>query len=109
MFLPLNRFPDFSRRRAAHATYTATFASYGIKDYVRASTLIEARMPSDQEARALRQPTSSPVFVVHRIDADLEGVPILFGRGIWSAERVSFDLTDRTLPGAEGGTCGTAG
>jgi GntR family phosphonate transport system transcriptional regulator len=95
VYLPLNRFPDFPQRRAKHATYTATFASYGIKDYVRASTLIEARMPTEQEAQTLRQPTSSPVFVVTRLDADLDGVPILFGRGVWSAERVSFDLTDR--------------
>jgi GntR family phosphonate transport system transcriptional regulator len=94
VYLPLDRFPDFQRRRAEHATYTATFASYGIKDYVRASTLIEARMPTDREAQALRQPNSSPVFVVTRLDTDLDGVPISFGRGIWSAERVSFDLSE---------------
>lgn len=96
VFLPLSRFPDFARRRDKHTTYTATFASYGIKDYLRASTLIEARMPSEQEAHLLRQSASSPVFVVTRIDTDLEGVPILFGRGVWSAERVSFDLSDGT-------------
>ncbi len=95
VYLPLDRFPDFPRRRAEHPTYTATFASYGIKDYLRASTLIEARLPTEQEAQTLRQPTSSPVFVVTRLDTDMQGVPILFGRGIWSAERVSFDLTDR--------------
>jgi hypothetical protein len=39
------------------------------------------------------------VFVVTRIDADLEGVPILFGRGVWAAERVSFDLTDPSSRG----------
>jgi GntR family phosphonate transport system transcriptional regulator len=93
-YLPLHRFPDFPRRRAEHATYTATFASYGIKDYVRASTLIEARMPTEREAQALRQPNSTPVFVVTRLDTDLDGVPILFGRGVWSAERVSFDLSE---------------
>jgi GntR family transcriptional regulator, phosphonate transport system regulatory protein len=94
VFLPLNRFPDFPRRKAEHATYSATFASYGIKDYIRASTLIEARMPSDHEAQLLRQSTSSPVFVVTRLDADLDGAPLLFGRGVWSSERVSFDLTE---------------
>jgi len=75
VFLPLNRFPDFPQRRAEHSTYTATFASYGIKDYVRASTLIEARMPTVQEAERLRQSASSPVFVVTRLDTDLDGGP----------------------------------
>jgi GntR family phosphonate transport system transcriptional regulator len=94
VFLPLNRFPDFPTRRAEHATYTATFASYGIKDYLRASTSIEARMPTQREAELLRQTTASPVFVVTRLDTDLDGVPILFGRGVWSADRVSFNLSD---------------
>jgi DNA-binding GntR family transcriptional regulator len=66
---------------------------------VRAATLIEARMPSEDEARLLRQAANAPVFVVTRIDADLEGVPILFGRGVWAAERVSFDLTDPSSRG----------
>ena len=103
VFLPLSRFPDFPRRRAEHATYTATLASYGIKDYLRASTLIEARMPNEQEAQLLRQATSSPVFVVTRIDTDLDGVPILFGRAVWSSDRVVFDLTERTTGKLAGG------
>jgi GntR family phosphonate transport system transcriptional regulator len=96
VFLPLDRFPDFSRRKAEHVTYTATFASYGIKDYVRVSTLVEARMPSEREAELLHQAISSPVFVVTRVDADLDGAPILFGLGIWSSERVIFDMGERT-------------
>jgi len=95
-FLPLNRFPDFPQRRAEHSTYTATLATYGIRDYVRALTLTEARMPSEQEAQLLRQSISSPVFVVTRIDTDLDGSPILFGRAIWSSDRVVFDLTEQT-------------
>jgi GntR family phosphonate transport system transcriptional regulator len=102
IFLPLDRFPDFPRRREQYATYTATVASYGIKDYLRASTLIEARMPTEEEAQVLRQPTSVPVFAVTRLDTDLEGVPILFGRAVWSAERVTFELTDGTVPARMG-------
>jgi len=93
VYLPLSRFPEFPARRAMHATLTATFASYGIKDYVRASTLIEARLPTEDEARLLRQPAASPVLVVTRVDADMAGVPILFGRASWSSDRVTFDVT----------------
>jgi GntR family phosphonate transport system transcriptional regulator len=102
VFLPLGRFPDFPQRKAEHVTYTATLATYGIRDYLRASTLIEARMPSEQEAQLLRQSASSPVFVVTRVDTDLDGSPILFGRAVWSSDRVVFDLTQRTtIPAAQ--------
>lgn len=103
VFVPLNRFPDFPRIRAQHATYTATFAAHGIKDYVRASTLIEARLPTEHEAHLLRQRKSSPVFVVTRVDADLDGLPLLFGQGLWSSERVAFDLTDHGRRAARDG------
>jgi GntR family phosphonate transport system transcriptional regulator len=101
IFLPLSRFPDFPRRRAEHDTLTATFASYGVKDYLRASTLIEARMPSEDEARLLRQPIASPVFVVTRLDTELDGTPILYGRAVWCSDRVGFNVTERTLPLAQ--------
>jgi GntR family phosphonate transport system transcriptional regulator len=94
VYLPAGRFPDFAEVRARHATYTATFAEYGIRDYVRLSTTIEARLPTPAEARLLRQPDSVPVLGVTRVDADLDGNPILFGRAAWSGERVIFDLAE---------------
>jgi GntR family phosphonate transport system transcriptional regulator len=92
-YVPLDRFPDFWNVRAKHVTYSATFAAYGVRDYIRQSTLIGSRMPTEEEAALLEQSPLSPVFVLTRVDADLEGRPILFGRGVWSAERVEFDLT----------------
>jgi GntR family phosphonate transport system transcriptional regulator len=94
VYVPADRFPDFPTVRDRHATYTATFAAYGIADYVRVSTAIETRMPTADEARALRQPDSAPVLVVTRVDADMAGVPILFGQAVWSGERVVFELID---------------
>ncbi len=94
IWLPASRFPDFATVRAAHATYTGTFAAYGIHDYVRLSTTIEARMPTAEEARLLRQPDSAPVLIVNRVDADMDGRPILFGRAAWCSERVAFELAD---------------
>jgi GntR family phosphonate transport system transcriptional regulator len=93
VYLPAERFPDFAAVRAAHATFTATFAAYGIRDYLFASTTVEARMPTIAEARLLRQPASSPVLVVTRVDCDLESRPILYGRAAWCSERVVLDLS----------------
>jgi GntR family phosphonate transport system transcriptional regulator len=90
IFLPVDRFPDFQQARERHQTLTATFTAYGITDYLRLSTTIETRMPSAEEAAALEQPVSAPVLVVTRIDGDLQGRPILFGRSVWCGARVTF-------------------
>jgi GntR family phosphonate transport system transcriptional regulator len=91
-FYPAERFPGFDAARRAHATITAALASYGIDDYERVSTSIQARMPTPEEARLLRQPKSLPVMVVDKVDADLDGVPFCFSSAVWSAERVSFTV-----------------
>jgi GntR family phosphonate transport system transcriptional regulator len=91
-YLPLDRFPFFPRVRAAHDTWTAALAAYGVKDYVRAATAIGARMPTAEEAALLRQPEVIPVLVQTSVDADLEGVPIVYSHTVWSAERVVFDI-----------------
>lgn len=92
-WVPLDRFPDFWTVRARHATVSGAFAAFGVRDYVRKSTLIEARLPTEEEAVLLEQPRDSPVFVVTRLDADLKGRPILFGRSLWPSDRVVFDVT----------------
>ncbi|MGO4564067.1 phosphonate metabolism transcriptional regulator PhnF [Rhizobium sp. 2YAF20] len=91
-FYPADRFPDFDRVRATHSTITAALAIYGIEDYDRQSTEIEARMPSAEEARLLRQPKSLPVLVITKVDADKSGSPIAYAETLWSAERVTFKI-----------------
>ncbi len=92
VFVPLDRFPNWAEVKAQHVTYTAAFAHFGVKDYRRLSTRIEARMPTQEEAALLDQPLTSPVFVMTRVDADLDGRPILYGHALWCAERVGFEI-----------------
>lgn len=92
VYVPLDRFPNWAEVKAQHATYTAAFAHYGVRDYRRLSTRIEARMPTEEEATRLDQPPLSPVFVMTRVDADLEGRPILYGHALWCADRVAFEI-----------------
>lgn len=89
-----SRFPDFPARREVMASVSAVYASYGIKDYVRQSTQIHARPARADEAQQLHQHPDMPVIVVQAIDADMDGNPIAYGEVIWSAARVTFDVSE---------------
>ena len=91
-YYPAERFPNFDKARLQYPTITAALASYGVRDYERLSTEIEARMPSAEEARLLRQPKSAPVLVVLKVDADASGTPVAYAETVWSAERVTFKV-----------------
>jgi GntR family phosphonate transport system transcriptional regulator len=91
-YSPAARFPGFAERRLKHATVSAAYAEYGIADYVRRNTTVEARLPSDDEARRLQQPRSLPVIVTRKVDTDLAGTPIGYSVTVWSAERIVFEF-----------------
>jgi GntR family phosphonate transport system transcriptional regulator len=90
-YYPADRFPDFDKARLQYPTITAALASYGVSDYERLSTEIEARMPTGEEARLLRQPKSVPLLITRKVDVDTDGVPIAFSESMWSADRVTFN------------------
>lgn len=90
-YYPAERFPDFDKVRLQYPTITAALARYGISDYERLSTEIEARMPTPEEARLLRQPKSVPLLITRKVDIDTDGMPIAFSESMWSADRVTFN------------------
>jgi GntR family phosphonate transport system transcriptional regulator len=94
-YYPAARFPGFAQRCLKHATVSAAYADYGIADYVRRSTRVEARLPTDEEARRLQQPRSLPVLVTRKVDTDLAGTPIGYSATVWSAERIVFEFDPR--------------
>ncbi len=91
-YYPAARFHDTERLRLSFPTKSAAFATFGIDYYDRLTTEIEARLPTAEEARILRQPKSTPVMVVRKVDIDKQGVPFAYGEAIWSAERVTFTV-----------------
>ena len=84
------RFPDFQDRREILGSSTATYESYGIKDYIRHETCIHSRRALRTEADMLRQHPDQPVMVVHAVDTTLDGKPLNYGEVVWSATRVRF-------------------
>jgi GntR family phosphonate transport system transcriptional regulator len=91
-YYPAARFPDFDKVRERFSSVSAAFATYGIRDYDRLVTEIEARLPTTDEARLLRQPKSTPVLVVRKVDIDQNGTPFNYGESVWSSERVTFTV-----------------
>lgn len=85
----LPRLPECLR---AEASFTALFRRHGIDTYQRCSTRITARMPSTEEAVALRQPASLPVLVTEAIDVDATGRPLSFGTSCFASNRVQLTV-----------------
>ena len=69
-------------------------AMFGVHDYRRVDTSMIARMPTATEARILRQPHTVPVIEQTKINADLEGRPVLYGVTVYAAERVRFTVKE---------------
>lgn len=89
------RFAAFAERREALGSTSQVYASYGIADYLRASTEMLARPASADEARQLRQHPDMPVIVITAVDAELDGTPLAVSEVIWSAARVRFTIDTR--------------
>lgn len=80
---------------------TTAFAACGVSDFSRLSTDISARMPTQEEASLLKQPTVQPVLVSSTVDIDAEGRRIKFGVARFPAGRVSLTVENlTTLPTA---------
>lgn len=62
----------------------------GIADFTRHLTRVTARMPTIDEARTLRQPTTRPVLQTESINVDERGRPIEYGVARFAGERVQL-------------------
>lgn len=89
---PAARFPDGAERLRRHASVTAFLATYGLADYRRASTRIQARPATAEEQRLLTQAEGLPVLVTEAVDVDVDGVPVTFTITAWAGERVQLSV-----------------
>jgi GntR family transcriptional regulator, phosphonate transport system regulatory protein len=84
------RFPDFPIRLKEMGSITATFASYGIADYARASTRISARHADAEEATILQLAPGAIVLVSEAVDVDPDGQPLSYALSRFPAERMEL-------------------
>ena len=84
------RFPDAARIYGKFGSITRLLAHYGVRDYRREWTRITAAIADAADASRLDLPIGKPVLVVDSLDAEIDGRPLLTGRGRFAAERVQF-------------------
>jgi len=74
----------------ATGSITAGLTACGVADYVRKSTIIEARTATVEEARHLDIGGSAIVLVTRAVNADLQGRAIQFSEGRFAADKVQI-------------------
>jgi GntR family phosphonate transport system transcriptional regulator len=92
--LCVDRFADLDRRLvAARGSFTAAFAAYGIRDYVRLSTRLAGRQPNAREKRLLGLSRGTPVIQSTGLDGLSDGTPLHAVETAFAADRVEFVVT----------------
>ena len=89
-FCCASRFRGLAEAFKKEGSFTKALRGYGVEDYRRDMTEITARLPSDSEARFLRQPRSLPVLAYAAVDVDVSGQPISYHLGCFASERVKI-------------------
>ena len=84
------RFDGIAELYRETGSFTDALARLGIEDYWRQETALVARMPTQKEARLLRQSRLQPVIEQQKVDVDRDGRPIAFGISVFAAARVRF-------------------
>ncbi|MGI9501286.1 MAG: phosphonate metabolism transcriptional regulator PhnF [Geminicoccaceae bacterium] len=96
-FFPKARFPGLALALEAEKSITKALAALDLTDYRRRETKIITRMPTEDEARALRQPACQPILVTEAIDVDPDGCPIRFGLSCFAGARVQITVDDGSM------------
>lgn len=71
---------------------TASLAEVGVEDYVRASTVVGARIVSVAEASDMDLAQGTVVLVVRSLDALPDGTPLQEGLARFRADRIELDV-----------------
>jgi GntR family phosphonate transport system transcriptional regulator len=89
------RFLGIADAFAHHGSVTAALREFGVTDYLRASTSIEARHADEADSRDLRLSPGAIVIVTRGLDVETSGTPILFSRTRFPADRVELIVGSR--------------
>lgn len=89
-WFPQARCRDLDLIYAATGSLTRALATLGIEDYRRKETRITARPATAMETEVLSLPQGRAVIVLERVDTELNGTPLQWGRSAFAADRVQL-------------------
>lgn len=93
---PVGRMEDIAAALAREGSVTRALAACRVRDYVRATTRLQAVAATAVQAARLRIEEGAPLLRAVAVNADLKGVPVEYGTTWFSGERVAL-----TVGGAE--------
>lgn len=71
---------------------TSALSGFGIKDYVRRSSIVTARLPDAHTALRLGQAESRPVICVEYVNVSSQGQAVEFGRTCFHGDRIQLTV-----------------
>lgn len=73
---PHGRFKGIDAAYGETGSITRALARYGVADYLRKTTRIQARLPETGDADLLDMPRTQPILHAESVNVDLEGQPV---------------------------------
>jgi len=86
------RFTGIGDAFEEHASITRSLAACGVQDYVRKSTVIEARHASSEDTELLGLSAGAIVLVTRAVNAEANGNPIQYAESRFAADRVELKI-----------------
>lgn len=96
-YFPEDRFAGLVEAFQESSSLTSALYRFGVRDYFRQVTRVNARLPDEDEARLLRQPQSQPILEHRSINVDPDSRPIEFAIGRYAGQRVRFVFEPRRM------------
>lgn len=81
---------EFTVAPGQELSITKALQAVGVASYRRQRTQITARLPTDDETRALRMPRTQPVIETESVDVSNDGMPITYAKTCFRADRLRF-------------------
>lgn len=91
---PAQRFPDLLTYLAADSSVTKALGHYGVTDYTRASTRVNAKLATATQALHLQVTEHAPLLRTISVNVDANGTPIEMGRTWFAGDKVTLTLID---------------
>lgn len=91
---PAARFPDLLTHLGRDHSVTAALGQFGIVDYTRALTRVNAKLATATQALHLQIAENSPVLRTIGLNVDTDNLPIEVGRTWFAGDKVTLTLAD---------------